>query len=66
MEDDGKGISMVLILSGAFVAFVGLDLISGYLERSSESNLILQSLLLAFGGMYFKCLNLFRSPDRII
>jgi DNA-binding NarL/FixJ family response regulator len=53
MEDAREINSVVLIMSGAFVVLVGLDLITDYAGGGSGSHLILEGLLLAFSGTVF-------------
>ena len=51
---DARGANpMVLVLSGAFVVLVGLDLISDYLEGGTGTHLILEGILLAISGAVF-------------
>jgi len=53
MEDAKEVNSVVLILSGAFVVLVGLDLITDYGDGGSGAHLLLEGMLLAVSGTVF-------------
>jgi DNA-binding NarL/FixJ family response regulator len=53
MEDAREVNSFVLILSGAFVVLVGLDLITDYGDGGSGAHLLLEGILLAISGTFF-------------
>jgi DNA-binding NarL/FixJ family response regulator len=53
MEDAKEVNSVVLILSGAFVVLVGLDLITDYGDGGSGAHLLLEGILLAISGTFF-------------
>jgi DNA-binding CsgD family transcriptional regulator len=53
MEDAREANSFVLILSGAFVVLVGLDLITDYGDGGSGAHLLLEGILLAISGTFF-------------
>ncbi|MFQ5450786.1 MAG: helix-turn-helix transcriptional regulator [Nitrospinaceae bacterium] len=53
MEDTGQIPSVILILSGAFLVLVGLDLVTDYLDGGSGAHLVLEGILLAVSGSVF-------------
>ena len=53
MEDAKSVNTVALILSGAFVVLVGLDLITDYRGGGSGAHLILEGILLVISGTFF-------------
>lgn len=53
MEDAKKINSVILVVSGAFVILVGLDLIMDYQNGSSIGHLIIEGILLVISGGLF-------------
>lgn len=53
MEDTKNINSVILVISGALVILVGLDLITDYQNGSSHKHLVLEGILLALSGGFF-------------